>query len=119
VTERQVCASRETRGSVEVLDEIAKLRAELRLVRRAAVSSEAEPGPEAAGPTPEQVAAGAEARRIIDDALRAGRWSQDDVRAFQLHRPFLTAAELDELVQTLFVALNDGRLKADFHGTPI
>ena len=118
VAAREVCAPQELGGTQAILDEIAGLRAEVRAARPT-VAGEAKEAPEPQAPTAEQVAMGSEGARIVDTAIRAGRWTQEDVQAFRLRRGGMTSGQLEEVVGRLFNALNDGTLRIEFRGSPI
>jgi hypothetical protein len=80
------------------------------------------PTPKAVVPTPEQVARSAEAharaRRVLDDAIAAGRWTDDDARTVGHLLGSLTPDDALDLYQTLFPALNDGTVRAEITGAP-
>jgi hypothetical protein len=94
--------------------DVAALRAEI----RAAVREERPAAAAPAEPTPHPVAAADpaaadDARRIVTAARAARRWTQTDVLALRAVMPRLAPDEREEILSTLFPALNSGELRPD------
>ena len=78
---------------------------------------------EAASPEPPvqpaSEAAFAHARSLVDAALSLGSWSEHDREALRADLPSLTRDQFETLGRILMPALNDGRVRTTFAGTPL
>jgi len=109
-------------GAPAVLDEAARralvseisaaVAAELRAAREAA-------RPPAPPPSPEELAAGAEAARLLERALRAGVWTDGDAEAAQRLLPQLGPEDTGALMRGLAAAMNRGDLAVRTRGPPM
>jgi hypothetical protein len=77
-------------------------------------------------PTPEAPAAAAQpspslerAHALVNARLQSGVWTEDDRRALQSELASMTQAEVEEVLATVFPAMNDGRLRLTYDGAPI
>lgn len=61
----------------------------------------------------------ARAHDILDRALQAGTWSEDDRAALRGAMVGLPQADADDIHHLFFAALNDGRLKPNFAHAPL
>jgi hypothetical protein len=64
-------------------------------------------------PTPENIAAMDSGRAVVASAIRAGRWTDSDAKAFREVRDQLTAEDREELQRALAVAINNQQLQFD------
>ena len=64
--------------------------------------------------TPEQEEASLQARRVLDDAIVRGRWSEEDERRFHLAARSGTREQIDAMEKSLSMAINSGRLRPVF-----
>jgi hypothetical protein len=94
------------------------LREELQLARQpepvqaAIAAAPATPPPESA----EAVAAAEQGHRIVDGALAAQRWGDQDVTAIRQILPQLAADDRDALLKQLVPAINTGRVRLETVG---
>jgi hypothetical protein len=70
-------------------------------------------------PTAEQIAAADTGRAIITAAIQAGHWTRADADALRAQLANATRSQGEELLSTLFPALNRGELTPDFAGPPM
>lgn len=64
-------------------------------------------------------AAFGKARSVVDSALAAGVWTEDDRAAVRSAMTTLSREQVDELNRALVPALNEGRLRSTFAGFPL
>ncbi|MCY1033476.1 hypothetical protein OV207_18635 [Corallococcus sp. BB11-1] len=100
------------------------LREEIRQILkeelRAATSAPTPPAPEPRPPqpTPQSVAAFSQGRRLVENAVATGRWSEaqrDELRSLLSQ---LTPEQRQEIIRTLVVNINGGKVKVDLVGAP-
>ncbi|MFY0527048.1 hypothetical protein ACN28I_29210 [Archangium gephyra] len=104
----------------------ASLRAELARLVREELHPEprapsAEPPPElprAETPAPEQLPLIQDTQRLVDSALSARRWTDQDAEAFRRLAPHLPDAQRRALMQQVVVAINEGRIQMETRGLP-
>jgi hypothetical protein len=82
-------------------------------------ASAAEPPSDVQEPTPEQVAARADAAKIVASALAGRTWRESDREQWRSLFSQLDDDTRREMTQTLVVALNKGDLRLDFRGPPL
>jgi hypothetical protein len=70
------------------------------------------------GPTAANEAAFAQGGELLEAARARRRWTSDDRVALRQLLPQMTAEQRDDILQTLFPALNRGELTTDFRGVP-
>jgi hypothetical protein len=86
----------------------------------AASASAAAPAPPAVPAVDRETqAAVARAHDILDRALATGSWTENDRTALRSTMTRLPKDDAEEIHRILFPALNDGRLKSAFKGTPL
>ncbi len=88
-----------------------------RVLRAAPAAPEPERAPPAAAP--EAPRARAEANQIVERALSARVWTEQDVVALRLLLPKLAAADQEAVMSALIQAINAGQLQVRFRGPPI
>jgi hypothetical protein len=106
------------RGDVLRADIRRVLREELQLAR---VPEPLQPRvvaePTAPSPaTPEAQAAAGQGRRIVQDALAARRWREQDVLAIRQVLPQISADDRDAMLRELIPAINNGRVALETVG---
>jgi hypothetical protein len=104
-------------GSAALRGDIRRiLREELQLARQPepvqAAMAPATPPPESA----EAMAAAEQGHHIVDGALAAQRWRDQDVVAIRQILPQLSADDRDALLKQLMPAINTGRVKLETVG---
>ncbi|NVJ27048.1 MULTISPECIES: hypothetical protein [Myxococcus] len=101
------------------------LRAELAQVLREELGNRAPTEPEdaqkkppAPEPTPQNLAAFQEGTRVIDKAIAARRWTEEDASSLRKELGAMTPAQRDEVIQRLVVTLNTNTLEVRTMGAP-
>jgi hypothetical protein len=98
----------------------AMLREELTaaLAPRAAPEAADAPTDEPPAPTPDNDAAAARGRALVDAARRARRWTQDDATGLRAQLRAMTEEQRDEVLTALLPAINRGDVTMAFRGRP-
>jgi hypothetical protein len=110
------CAVAPTVDTTWLRAELARaVREELALHRPDASVPEQQPPPE---PPPQSGPALQQAHRVIDEALRARRWTEEDARAFRRSLADLTDAQRDEVLRRFSATLNSNTLDVQTQGLP-
>ncbi|AKF84590.1 hypothetical protein SAMN05443572_10172 [Myxococcus fulvus] len=69
-------------------------------------------------PSPQALAALQEGHRVIDNAVAARRWTDEDARALRSTLSTMTASQQDEVLRRLVTTLNTNTLEVRTHGAP-
>jgi hypothetical protein len=69
-------------------------------------------------PSPVAVQARRDAEQILDSALSAGVWNEEDAIALRRVLPKLAEQDLDSVILAVTRALNEGQLAVGTHGPP-
>jgi len=75
-----------------------------------------EPEPEA--PTEANLAATKRAHAVVASARKAGEWTKADAKALRAEFKQMNDAQREELITTLFPAINRGEIKVRYRGRP-
>ncbi|MBN8232151.1 hypothetical protein JYK02_32010 [Corallococcus macrosporus] len=100
------------------------LREEIRQILkeelRAATSAPtpAAPEPKLPEPTPESMAAFSQGSALVEKAVATGRWSEAQRAELRPLLSQLTAEQRQEVIRTLVVNINSGKVKVDVVGAP-
>ncbi|MFY2558929.1 hypothetical protein ACN469_14970 [Corallococcus terminator] len=101
------------------------LRAELAQILREELGNRAPSGPEdaqkqppVAEATPQNLAAFQEGTQVIDNAIAARRWTEEDATALRGALGAMTPAQRDEVIRRLVVTLNTNTLEVRTRGSP-
>jgi hypothetical protein len=110
--EPEVC--RPAAPAAAVVADLAPLRAEIRALRQELADGRTAAAPAAApAQPPGDPQAFAEAQQLITAAHTTHRWRLEDALAMRALLGRLSAAERDEVMSTLYTALNNGAIQPD------
>ncbi|NOK34046.1 hypothetical protein HMI49_12665 [Corallococcus exercitus] len=104
----------DTAGLREEIRQI--LKEELRAATSAPTPSAPEPRPPE--PTPQSVAAFNQGRGLVENAVATGRWSEAQRQELRSLLSQLTPEQRQEIIRTLVVSINSGKVKVDVVGAP-
>ncbi|MCE9668700.1 hypothetical protein LY474_12825 [Myxococcus stipitatus] len=76
------------------------------------------PAPAPAEPTPQATRAHQQARQLLDDAVRARRWTTEDALAFRRALVDMTPTQRDEVIRRLVTSINSQSLDVQTQGAP-
>jgi hypothetical protein len=91
-------------------------------VRAPSEQTDTEPSPakrDDPEPTREQVSAGQAGASILDHALAAGHWTDDDARAMRSQLGEMAPDDITATTQRFAAAINAGTLRIDTNGPPL
>ncbi|MFP2957148.1 hypothetical protein ACLEPN_04745 [Myxococcus sp. 1LA] len=64
------------------------------------------------------MAAFSQGRRLVEDAVAVARWSEPQRQELRSLLPQLTPDQREEVIRTLLVSINSGKMKVELVGAP-